>query len=286
MQGKILTSRYGVYTVFAEGQVRECKPRGILRLQGQKPSVGDEAEIDPIDLTITHLLPRKNVLIRPLIANLDLLIIVHSVVEPAFSSLLIDKFLTYARHQSIPPHVILTKVDRLKDRSQLFLSIQRLEKLGVKVTLFSKKTGEGLQEVKELLSGRVSALMGQTGVGKSSLLNTVAPDFQRQIGEYSQALGRGKHQTKEVILLPFGSGFVADTPGFSSLELDMTKEDVAHDFPGIGELALQCKYANCLHQDEKDCAVKKAIQEGRIDVENYENYLKLINELPFRKTRY
>lgn len=286
MHGKILTSRYGVYTVFAEGKVLECTPRGILRLQGQKPSVGDEAEIDPVDQTILTLLPRKNVLIRPLVANLDLLIIVHSVVEPIFSSLLIDKFLTYARFQEIPPHVILTKVDRLKDRSELLLSIERLNKLGVSVTLFSKKTGEGLQEVKDLLEGRVSALMGQTGVGKSSLLNTVAPDFKRQIGEYSQALGRGKHQTKEVILLPFGSGFVADTPGFSSLELDMTKEDAAHNFPGIGPLSFHCKFANCLHQDEKDCAVKKAVAEGRIDSENYDNYLKLINELPFRKTRY
>lgn len=286
MQGKILTARYGVYTLFAEEKIIECTPRGILRLQGQKPMVGDEAVIDPVEKTIDAILPRRNVLIRPLIANLDLLIIVHSVVEPAFSSYLIDKFLTYAHFQGLTPHVILTKVDRLKSRTTLLKDIEKLNKLGVKVTLFSKKTGEGLEEIRSLLANKVSALMGQTGVGKSSLLNTLAPDFQRSIGEYSQALGRGKHQTKEVILLPFASGFVADTPGFSSLELDMTKEDAAHAFPGIGERSPKCKFANCLHQDEKECAVKAAVTEGLIDSENYDNYLRLVAELPFRKTRY
>ncbi len=286
MQGKILTARYGVYTVFAEGKSYICKPRGVLRLQGLKPMAGDEAQIDPVEGTLLALLPRRNALIRPVIANLDLLIIVHSVVEPAYSSLLIDKFLTYAHHQGIPPHVILTKVDRLKNRASVHKQVDKLAKLGVSTTLFSKKTGEGLDDVKTLLSGHVSALMGQTGVGKSSLLNTLDPEFQRQIGEYSQALGRGKHQTKEVILLPFMGGFVADTPGFSSLELEMTKEDVAHDFPGIAQLATKCKFTDCLHQDEKECAVKQAVAEGKIDDEDYQNYLKLISELPFRKTRY
>ncbi len=286
MQGKILTARYGVYTVFAEGRSYHCTPRGLLRLQGLKPMVGDEAEIDPVDGTVIALFPRRNALIRPVIANLDLLIIVHSVVEPAYSSLLIDKFLTYAHYQGVAPHVILTKVDRLKSRDELKKQIEKLAKMGVSTTLFSKKTLEGLDEIKALLSGHVSALMGQTGVGKSSLLNTLDPEFQRQIGDYSQALGRGKHQTKEVILLPFGGGFVADTPGFSSLELEMTKEDVAHHFPGIAPLSMTCKFTDCLHQDEKECAVKLAVAEGRIDNEDYQNYLKLMSELPFRKTRY
>ena len=128
--------------------------------------------------------------------------------------------------------------------------------------------------------------MGQTGAGKSSLLNAINANYEREIGEYSKALGRGKHKTKEVILLPYNNGFIGDTPGFSSLELDIFKEDLTHYFPGYEELYLDCYFSDCLHQNEKECSVKKNIENGHLSKEAYETYLKLLSELPYHKERF
>jgi len=286
MRGRVLTSSYGTYAVEGEGAVYACKPRGIFRLKGEKPIVGDEVEFDPLQLTIDVLYERKNMLIRPAIANLDQLIIIHSCVEPTYSSRLIDKFLTYANLSGIPATVILSKIDKVKDRTEIEKQKKSFAKLGVYVIFFSKTTGEGIPEIEALFQGKITGLMGQTGVGKSSLMNTLVPSYQRKIGDYSRALGRGKHQTKEVALLPYGSGYIADTPGFSSLELNLVKEEAAKFFPGFPNLATHCKYLDCLHLNEKECAVKKALAENIIDQESYDNYLAILAELPYRKERY
>ena len=142
----------------------------------------------------------------------------------------------------------------------------------------SSKKQEGIEEVKNLFNEKISVLVGQSGVGKSSLLNAIDPNYTREIGEYSEALGRGKHQTKEVVLLPYMNGYIADTPGFSSLDLNLTKLEIAHYFPGFRELYLNCFYSNCLHQNEKECRVKDAVKEGIIPSIAYESYIKLLSE--------
>ena len=152
--------------------------------------------------------------------------------------------------------------------------------------VYSKETLNGLEKIKNLFNNKTIALMGQTGVGKSSLLNVLVPESKREIGEYSEFLGRGKHKTKEVVLIPYQNGFIADTPGFSSLELPFFKEDLAKCFVGFENLYKECKFANCLHINERDCAVKEEVAKGIISKELYDNYLKISNELIFRKDRY
>lgn len=285
MLGLILSSSCGTYTVISNNKDYLCKPRGLFRHQNLKPAVGDCVEFDETDLTIVKILPRKNYLIRPSIANVDELAIVMSTLEPLYSSFLIDKFLAYANYFDIKANVIITKLD-LISIDDLTQKKNMLEQLGIKVFYFSKKTLLGLEEIQTLFHNKTVALMGQTGVGKSSLLNALIPESKREIGEYSIALGRGKHQTKEVILIPFGSGFIADTPGFSSLELPFYKEDLAQCFPGFKNLSMECKFNNCLHLQEYECKIKEALNAGKIAQESYDNYVQIQLELKHRKDRY
>lgn len=287
MEAIILSSKYGTYNVLTkDNNSLDVKPRGLFRHKKIKLVVGDKVDIDEKERVILDVFERKNYLIRPNIANVDELAIVMSKSEPAFSSLLIDKFISYANYYKIHANVIISKMDKNVDLIDLESKKNSLEKIGVNVICYSNVTKEGLEDIKKLFSGKVIALMGQTGVGKSSLLNEIIPESKREIGEYSSALGRGKHQTKEVILIHHNDGFIADTPGFSSLELPFFKEDLAKCFPGFERLYEKCKFNNCLHNHEIDCEVKNAISRGVISKDSYENYLKISNELICRKDRY
>ena len=286
MKAIILSSQYGTYNVLLENNTQLLvKPRGLFRHKKIKPVVGDMVIVDEHEFVICDILDRKNYLIRPSIANVDEVAIM-STSEPNFSSLLIDKFISYANYFKIPACVIISKADKNYDEVMLNKKIDSLEKIGVKVIIYSNVTKLGLDKIKELFAHKIVALMGQTGVGKSSLLNELVPNSKRKIGEYSNALGRGKHQTKEVVLIKYENGFIADTPGFSSLELPMYKEDLAKCFPGFETLYDKCKFNNCLHINEKDCEVKKALLEEKISQESYDNYLQILDELIFRKDRY
>lgn len=287
MKAIILSSQYGTYSVLLENNTQLLvKPRGLFRHKKIKPVVGDIVIVDEHELVICDILDRKNYLIRPSIANVDEVAIIMSTSEPNFSSLLIDKFISYANYFKISACVIISKADKNYDEVMLNKKIDSLEKIGVKVIIYSNVTKLGLDKIKELFAHKIVALMGQTGVGKSSLLNELIPNSKREIGEYSNALGRGKHQTKEVVLIKYENGFIADTPGFSSLELPMYKEDLAKCFPGFEASYDKCKFNNCLHINEKDCEVKKVLLEGKISQESYDNYLKILDELIFRKDRY
>lgn len=286
MRGTIVGLNCGYYSVEADGIIYKVKARGSFRIQGMKPVVGDEVELDDTYLLISLIYPRTSYLKRPVIANLSQMLIVSSLVEPDFSYLLAFKYLTYANMNGINAKIILTKSDKYDDSNKVNEIKEVFGKLNIPVYVISNKTGDGLEEVKKLFNNKITCLIGQTGVGKSSLINAVDPLFNRNIGEYSTALGRGKHETKEVILLPYTGGYIADTPGFSSLDLELFKEDLAQFYPGFSDKFTDCYFSNCLHITEKKCAVKDAIESGDIPQIAYDCYLKLSSEAIYKNKRY
>ena len=286
MEGKILSTVGGIYKVYSSGNTYNLFSRGSIKHKSFSLCAGDNISFDEKEGVIEQAKERKNYLIRPRSANVDLMVITMSVVEPELSPELVYKFLTYANLNGIPAAVLFTKMDRLADTNKVDVLKSDLEKLGYRVFLLSPEKTEVIQELQGFLAEKTTIIMGQTGVGKSSAINLIDPHFNRKIGEYSEALGRGKHQTKEVILLPFKDGFIGDTPGFSSLELDLYKEDLAQYFPGYEKYYLECYFSNCLHQNEKECKIKEEISKGNLSKEGYEVYIKLLNQLEFRSQRY
>ena len=286
MKGLIVALSCGVYSVSSEDVIYNLTARGVFRNQGVKPAVGDEVEFNPDTMVIETIYPRKTALKRPPIANISQIILVFSLKEPEFSYLLAFKYLTYANMHDIKANLVLTKIDKGADEALVKEIKEVFSSVGVNTYFVSNKTKEGLDEVKKLFANEISCVMGQTGVGKSSLINAIDANYEREIGEYSFALGRGKHRTKEVVLLPYQGGYIADTPGFSSLDLNLFKEDLAVFFPSFNNLYNKCYYTDCLHVSETKCAVKEKIQEGMISKKAYECYLKLLDETIFKKERY
>ena len=264
----------------------KVKARGAFRNKSIKPVVGDKVELDDTYFVIISVYPRESYLKRPVIANLSQMLIVQSLVEPQFSYLLTFKYLTYANLHGIKAKIILTKSDKYEDKDKIEEIKSVFNKLNIEVFVISNKTKEGLEDIKQLFKNEVTCLIGQTGVGKSSLINSIDPEFNRNVGEYSEALGRGKHETKEVILLPYEGGFIADTPGFSSLDLELFKEEIAQYFPGFSDKFTECYFSNCLHISEKKCMVKFAIEKGEIPSIAYECYLKLSNDAIYKNRRF
>lgn len=286
MKGLIVALSCGVYSVSADGVIYNLTARGVFRNQGVKPTVGDEVDFDEESLVIKTIYPRSTYLKRPPIANISQIILVFSLKEPEFSYLLAFKYLTYANMNNIKAKLVLTKIDKDVDQDLIKQIKEVFSSVGVETYFVSNKTKDGLDEVKQLFVNEISCVMGQTGVGKSSMINAIDQNYEREIGEYSKALGRGKHQTKEVILLPYQGGYIADTPGFSSLDLNLFKEDLAAFFPAFNHLYNKCYYTDCLHMSESKCAVKEAINEGKISSKAYECYQKLLEEAIFKKERY
>ena len=286
MEGLIVALSCGIYTVNAGGVLYNVTARGVFRNQGIKPVVGDKVIINPDNLVIETVFPRGSFLKRPPIANISQIILVFSLKEPEFSYLLAFKYLTYSNMNNIKAKLVLTKTDKDVDEKLIADIKEVFSSAGTETYFVSNKTKEGLEEVKALFANEVSCVMGQTGVGKSSLINAIDPNYEREIGEYSFALGRGKHRTKEVILLPYQGGYIADTPGFSSLDLNLFKEDLAAFFPAFNHLYNKCYYTDCLHISEPKCAVKEAINEEKISPKAYECYQKLLDDAIFKKERY
>ena len=286
MEGIIIAATGGKYVVYSKGITYNVFPKGLFRHQNKHLLVGDKVIVNDETFTIEVIQDRSNELIRPKCANVDQIFVVMSVKQPELSIELIYKFLTYVNMNGIKAKVALTKID-LEDKFDEINTLKSdLEKLGIEVYLVSPFEKETVAKLKEEFKGKTSILMGQTGVGKSTLINAIDPTFERKVGEYSDALGRGKHQTKEVLLLPYEDGFIGDTPGFSSLDLGIYKEDLAQFFPGYNQYYTKCFYSNCLHQKEKDCEIKKHIESGELSKDAYEIYIKLLNELPYKKERY
>ncbi|NLZ15314.1 MAG: ribosome small subunit-dependent GTPase A [Erysipelotrichaceae bacterium] len=286
MKGLVVASSFGTYAVSVNGTLFYIKPRGAFRQQGIKPMVGDYVEFDEIDLVMNDVFPRSTILKRPAIANITQLVLVFSLVEPDFSYLLAFKYLTYANMHNLKVSLVITKIDKNENIKLVEQIKSTFESLNIHVYFISNKTKEGLDEVKKLFKNEVSCIMGQTGVGKSSLINAIDTNYARAIGEYSKALGRGKHRTKEVILLPYQGGYIADTPGFSALDLELSKEELAVFYPSFNTLYNKCYFANCLHLSENRCAVKHYLSSHTIPSLVYEIYQKLSLDAPYKIKRY
>lgn len=275
MTGRVIKLISNKWTVEAEKTLYECSSIGKFRYQKISPVVGDIVEFDEVNNVITKILPRKNNLIRPPVANVDQAIILTSCKQPEFSSNLLDKMLVIIEYNNIKPVICFTKYDLLDDTSEINEFIAYYKKQGYEVFI-----NKHLDDIKKVLKGKVSVLTGQTGVGKSSLLNKLRRDLNLPTGEISKALGRGRHTTRHVELLTISGGLVADTPGFSQLDfIGMDKKDIKDNFVEFYKNEDKCKYKDCMHIKEDGCYVKKLVQEGKIMGTRYENYKKFIEQV-------
>ncbi len=273
MTGKIICINASIHKVLLENNtIIDTKTRGRLRNEKVEPVVGDNVVVNIETKTIEKVLPRKNYLNRPLISNVDKLLIVMSTSIPAFSSYLIDKFLLIAKSNNIEPIIIITKTDMIsiKEKNEIKKYISYYRKLGIKVYINSS-----VSKIKKEFIGSVVALAGQTGSGKSSLLNRIDASLRLKTGEVSESLGRGKHTTRLVELLEVNNGLIADTPGFSSLELNMDKKKIKTYYPDFNK---DCKYRSCLHIKEQGCKIIELVNSGKIPKWRYDNYIKFLEE--------
>lgn len=286
-EGIIIQSISGYYDVKSGDEVYRCRARGNFRKKKVTPLVGDKVEFE--ESYVLDVKPRRNQLLRPPIANIDQAIVVFSAEEPMFHPLLLDRFLVRLEADGIQPVICFSKFDLAeRERRQAIEKYgQDYRNIGYNVLLTSTVTMEGLDELLECLSGQISVFAGQSGVGKTSLLNALKPGLSLEIGEISHALGRGKHTTRRVALFPINSGYVADTPGFSSLDFrDIESVDLSLYFPEMRERSGDCKFRGCTHLSEPKCAVKEAVSSGEICGYRYEHYKQFYEEIQGQKRRY
>ncbi|WP_134684505.1 ribosome small subunit-dependent GTPase A [Brevibacillus migulae] len=284
-EGRIVKALSGFYYVADGDQVIQCRARGLFKKKDAKvnPLVGDWVVYESVSETegyVMQVSERKNELLRPPVSNVDQAILVFSMQEPGFSPLLLDKFLVHTEHAGIDAVIVLSKADLVSDE-EVAAVIDRYEKVGYRVLPTSKRDLRGIEQLRHELKDAISVFAGQSGVGKSSLINLLFPDMQLQTGDVSQKLGRGRHTTRHVELIPLPEGgYVADTPGFSSLEfIGLSELDLAHSFRDFEQVADQCKFRGCLHLSEPGCAVREAVESGEIVAERYEHYKQFTEEL-------
>ncbi|WP_309121348.1 ribosome small subunit-dependent GTPase A [Paenibacillus sp.] len=299
--GLIVKALSGFYYVQPDdgGDVVACRARGLFKKQGVSPLVGDrvrfEAKVDGSgEGTVVELKPRSTELVRPPIANVDTALIVFAVTRPDINRSLLDKFLALSELAGLRSILCFTKADLLEkpEAADLQAEIAELratyERIGYPVYLTSSRGGEGIAGLLGELEGRITVIAGQSGVGKSSLLNRLAPGLLLATNEISEKLGRGKHTTRHVELFRVGErGMLADTPGFSSLEFpEMEPEALTEAFPEFAELSNGCKFRGCLHLKEPGCRVLEAVASGEADKQRYEHYAAFAVEIRDRKRRY
>lgn len=279
MEGyRIIKALSGFYYVQTESGVVTCKARGRFRRQDATPLVGDLVRISRQgnDGVLEEILPRRNVFIRPAVANIDQLVVLASCAVPVTEPFLIDRVLAIARLQDVPALVVVNKDDLAPARPLAEIYRQA----GVSVIVTSAETGAGIDALRDALAGKLSCLTGNSGVGKSSLLNSVCPGLQLPVGEISQKLGRGRHTTRHIELYALDADtFVADTPGFSSFDPErmelVHKEQLQYAFPEFAPYLGHCQFPDCAHRREPGCAVRRALEAGQIPPTRYESYERL-----------
>ena len=276
--GRIVRSLSGFYDVQLPGKVVTCRARGILRKEGNSPLTGDMVEItlERGKGMVEKILPRKNSFVRPAVANVDALVVFAANVNPVTEPFLIDRVAAIAGDQEVPVYLCVNKcdLDPAVDLVRIYTNA------GFPVICTSAETGDGVEELRQLLAGKLVAFTGNSGVGKSSILNRLCPELALPTGEVSEKLGRGRHTTRHVELYRLGEDtYVADTPGFSSFDTDqmdvILKENLQYAFPDFGRYLGQCQFHDCSHRKEPGCAVRAAWEAGDIEKSRYDSYLKL-----------
>ena len=288
MTGLIVKGVGGFYYVHTEQGVIEAKGRGIFKKDGFLLAVGDEVELEILEDgtgVINEVFPRKNQFIRPPIVNVDMFLVVLSPVHPRPNYILIDKFLIMAEMHDVEPVLCVNKCDLASDKE--IAAIEEVYQGVYPTFLVSGKTGEGLDTLMERLRGKKAALAGPSGVGKSTILNRLHPEAKMETGEISKKTNRGKHTTRHAeIFFTEGGGMLFDTPGFTSFEiLEAEEEELASYYPEIEKYRGLCRYDDCRHKKEPECAVREAVQQGKIHWRRYESYLANLEEIQSRKKK-
>ena len=287
LTGRIIRSISGFYDVQTPAGLVNCRARGILRKDGQSPLTGDMVEItvERGKGMVERILPRRNRFVRPAVANLDALVVFAANVNPVTEPFLIDRVAAIAGDQEVPVVLCINKcdLDPALDLAKIYTAA------GFTVICASAQTGEGVEELRQLLRGKLTAFTGNSGVGKSSMLNRLCPELELPVGEVSEKLGRGRHTTRHVELYMLEEGtYVADTPGFSSFDTDqmdvILKENLQYAFPDFGPYIGQCQFHDCSHRKEPGCAVTKAVGEGALERTRYDSYLRLYEKASQIKT--
>lgn len=274
MQGRIIKNISNDYTVQTKtGNVFVCKCRGKFRNMKIIPLVGDEVLFDDENNYILEILPRKNELKRPPVSNIDQVVILTSVKHPNFSSYLLDKLITIIEYNCIEPIICFTKLDLLNEEemNEIKTIMGYYKKIGYQVY-----RNTDIEQIKHIFQDKITVFTGQSGAGKSTLLNRLDANLQLQTSEISYALGRGKHTTRHVELIPLFGGLVADTPGFSALDFEMDKASIRDQFKEFETYKEYCKYKDCMHDKEDHCMVKDKVENGTILKSRYENYIQFI----------
>lgn len=293
MQGRIIKGIAGFYYVcdVVESSVYECKAKGVFRKEKMKPLVGDLVEYEVLDTeaktgNIVDILPRKSELIRPAVANIDQALVVFAITKPKPHFNLLDRFLVSMEHRGIPVIICFNKEDIAKTEEVTKLQ-EIYESSGYKVIFTSAEQGYHIEEVREVLKGKLTTVAGPSGVGKSSLINCLQENVNMETGSISQKIERGKHTTRHSELIAVDEdSYIMDTPGFSSLYTnDFKKEELKYYFPEFEEYLHQCRFQGCNHVNEPGCVVKDALQEHKIHKIRYENYLEMYKELEEKEKR-
>ena len=282
LDGIIIKGIGGFYYIEADGDIYECKARGAFRKKKIAPLAGDNVTItirENGENTIDDIKERKNFLIRPPVANVDTLVIVSSVKEPVPSTVVIDRLTAIAVSKDIKPCVVFSKSD-LGETQELE---EIYKKAGISVCSVCCKTGEGVEKVKEMIKSGITVFTGNTGVGKSSLLNCIDSRFSLETGEISNKLGRGRHTTRDVTLHKINDFYVADTPGFSSLDIEsgelIMKDDLPYCFPEFAEYLGKCRFSSCTHTVDKGCKIIEALEKGVVHESRHASYVTMYNEV-------
>ena len=281
MKGKIIKGIGGFYYIKTENGIVECKARGKFRHKSLKPMVGDNVEIliENGKGTIEKIEDRNSELIRPTVANVTQAFVVFAIKNPDLNFDLLNRFLVLCESNNIKAIVALNKIDLVSEEEKIELK-EKINAIGYEVLFINAKEGIGVDDLKNRLQGNVTVLCGPSGAGKSTLINTLTDRIHMETGAVSEKIGRGRHTTRHSELIEVSDGYIVDTPGFSTLDVTfIDKENLRYCFPDFDKYNNECKYRGCLHYKEPGCAVKEAVEEGKINKYRYEFYIRTLEEI-------